>query len=450
MNWSRFYHQRLIEIYQSMIPPKSKVLEIGCARGELLASLNPELGVGIDFSNEMLKKAREKFPQLFFVHADAHALPVSGDFEFIIMSDLVNDLWDVQTVFKLVSELAGESTRIIINCYSRLWEPALKLAKQLNLARPLLNQNWLTPTDIRNLLELEQIEIVRRSEEILWPIGGEWIGKFINRFLVRFWPFNQFAMTNFFIARPRTRSQLDLLEPSVSIIVPARNEAGNIKEVIETTPSFGRSTEIVFVEGHSTDNTYAQIQHEIKSHPEVNCKVFKQTGNGKADAVRLGMSEASGDIVIILDADLTVSPDQLPRFYYALFRGRGELINGSRLVYPREDGAMQFVNMLGNKFFGLSISWLIGQEIKDTLCGTKALWKKDFTRFCENQSYFGEFDPFGDFDLLFNAAKLGLKIVDLPVRYRSRSYGETNINRWRDGALLLRMLLVAARKIKFT
>jgi glycosyltransferase involved in cell wall biosynthesis len=239
------------------------------------------------------------------------------------------------------------------------------------------------------------------------------------------------------------------MQPSVSVIIPARNEAGNIEEIIERIPNLGCDTELVFVEGHSSDNTYETIKKIIEKNNDRKCKLYRQTGKGKGDAVRLGFKEAEGDALIILDADMTVAPEDLPRFVEALVSGKGEFINGVRLVYPMEDKAMGFFNMVGNKFSALSFSWLIGQPIKDTLCGTKALWKRDYELLARNRDYFGNFDPFGDFDLLFGAAKLSLKIVELPIRYRSRTYGDTNIDRWRHGLLLLKMVIFAARRIKF-
>jgi glycosyltransferase involved in cell wall biosynthesis len=211
----------------------------------------------------------------------------------------------------------------------------------------------------------------------------------------------------------------------------------------------GRGTELVFVEGHSTDDTLAAIEREIARHPERSARVVRQNGTGKGDAVRLGFEHAGGDVLMILDADLTVAPEDLPRFLSALRSGKGEFINGVRLVYPMQKQAMRFLNLIGNKFFSLAFSWLLGQSIKDTLCGTKVLWATDYRRIATQRAYFGEFDPFGDFDLLFGAAKLNLKIVDMPIRYRERTYGTTNIQRWRHGLLLLKMVLFAARRIKF-
>jgi glycosyltransferase involved in cell wall biosynthesis len=282
------------------------------------------------------------------------------------------------------------------------------------------------------------------NQEILLPLP---LCGLINRFLVHFWPFYHLAISNFVIARPAPNDPVK--EASVSVIIPARNEAGNIKAAFERTPQMGPMTELIFVEGHSKDDTFETIEREIAAHPSTPSLLLRQTGIGKADAVRLGFAHAKGDVLMILDADLTVPPEDLPRFYDAIISGKGEFINGVRLVYPMETEAMRTLNLLGNKFFSLAFSWLLGQPIKDTLCGTKVLWKKDYEKITLNRSYFGDFDPFGDYDLIFGAAKLNLRILDLPIRYRERSYGSTNISRWKHGLLLLRMVAFAARRIKF-
>jgi glycosyltransferase involved in cell wall biosynthesis len=231
--------------------------------------------------------------------------------------------------------------------------------------------------------------------------------------------------------------------------VPARNEAGNIDQIFQRTPEMGGGTELVFVEGHSQDNTYEAIEAAGAQYPERRWQLWRQTGAGKGDAVRLGFAKARGEILMILDADLTVPPEYLPRFLEVLLSDKGELVNGCRLVYPMQEQAMRYLNLVGNKFFSLAFTWLLGQPVKDTLCGTKVLYKTDYEWIADNREYFGDFDPFGDFDLLFGAAKLNLKIVDLPVRYRERTYGDTNIQRWKHGWLLIKMVLFAARRLKF-
>ena len=443
------YHQRLRCVYRSLVSPGQSVLEIGCARGDLLAELQPDNGVGVDFSPQMINAARRRHPRLHFVQADAHDLQLGEKFDVIILSDLLNDVWDVQSLLETVSRHSTDKTRLIINTYSRLWEPLLGLAKALGLAKPTLYQNWLTFEDVHSLLSLADFEPVKHWQEVLWPLPDLLVGRFCNRFLVKLWPLQHLGLTNFIVARRKPQRRAGPAKPSVSVIIPVRNEAGNISKIFDRMPRLGGSTELVFVEGHSKDDTYETIAALVAAHTEWNCQLLRQTGKGKGDAVRLGFSRASGEILIILDADLTVPPEDLPRFVDALCTGKGDFINGVRLVYPMEKQAMRFINLVGNKFFSLAFSWILGQSIKDTLCGTKVLWKEDYDSIAANRSFFGDFDPFGDFDLLFGAAKLNLKITDLPIRYRERTYGTTNIQRWSHGWLLLKMVVFGAKRLKF-
>ncbi|MDP1778889.1 MAG: methyltransferase domain-containing protein, partial [Anaerolineales bacterium] len=442
----RWYHRRLMEVYKFLVNPNQRVLEIGCGMGELIAHLHPSRGVGVDFSPEMIARAKQLHPDIEFHQLDAQDLSsLEGEFDVIIFSDTVNDIWDVQGSLEQVRKFCTPHTRLIMNFYSHLWQFPLTLAQSLNLAAPMMSQNWLTPQDIDNMLRLAGFESIRTSREILWPLP---LGGFANRYLVKLWPFHNLALSNFVIAHPAPQPA-PVGQPSVSVVIAARNEAGNIKSIFERVPKMGSKTEIVFVEGHSRDNTYKTIADEIPLHPSTPSLLLRQLGIGKADAIRLGFEKASGDILMILDADLTVPPEDLPRFYDAIVSGKGEFINGVRLVYPMEKEAMRTLNFIGNKLFSLAFSWMLGQPIKDTLCGTKVMWREDYEKIAANRSYFGDFDPFGDFDLIFGAAKLNRKIVDLPIRYRDRTYGTTNISRWTHGLLLLRMVAFAARRVKF-
>jgi SAM-dependent methyltransferase len=447
------YQRRLAEVYRLTIPAGQRVLEVGCENGDLLASLRPSFGVGIDFTHAAVREARRRHPGLCFVEADAHALPLApaADFDFIVLSDLVNDLWDVQRVLEELAPLAGTRTRLVLNFFSHLWEYPLRAASRLGAAQSTLRQNWLTSDDVRNLLRLANLDVVKDGEEVLFPLDVPLLAPFFNKYVVHVWPFRHLALAHVMTVRSATTPAPAAADarPAVSVVVPARNEEGNIEGIFRRVPKMGRSTEIVFVEGHSKDGTWAAIQAARARHPEVESQAFQQTGIGKGDAMRLGFEKARGEVLMILDADLTVPPEDLPRFYDALVSRKGDFINGVRLVYPMEQQAMRLANLAGNKFFSAAFSWLLGQPVRDTLCGTKVLWKKDYERIAANRAAFGDFDPFGDFDLLFGAAKLGLRIVDVPVRYRERTYGETNIQRWRHGWLLLRMVGVAARRIKF-
>jgi hypothetical protein len=425
-----------------------RILELGCGDGDLLAKLEPAYGYGIDLSSRLIEKARSRYPGLHFETADAASLQLRGEFDFIICSDLLNDLWDVQTVFEQIAGRCHPATRILINCYSRLWEGPRHLAEWLGLAKPQLSQNWLTVEDIQNLLMLAGFELIRSSAEIMCPLRMPLVDTLCNRYLVKIWPFRWLGLTNFVVARPMPMFGASP-EPIVTVVVPARNEAGNIAAILDRVPIMGAGTELIFVEGNSSDGTYERIEQEIAARPGSTASLYKQTGRGKGDAVRLGFEKATGDLLMILDADLTVPPEDLPRFYEAWRTGRGDFINGVRLVYPMEEKAMRFFNLLGNKFFSLAFTWLLSQSVKDSLCGTKVLSRTHYQTIAANRAYFGEIDPFGDFDLLFGAARYNLKILGLPIRYRERKYGETNIQRWKHGVLLLRMVLLASRRLRF-
>ena len=446
-----FYHKLLRHYYRFFIPSGMRILEVGCGHGDLLASLEPSSGVGIDFSGEMIRCAANKHQNLSFIQADAHDVPIKGTFDVIIFSDLVNDLWDVQCMLEELRRFCHPRTRLVLNFFNNLWRIPLSAAKHMGLGFETLEQNWFSPLDIFNLLELAGFEVINSRPLILFPLSIPILSSLANRYLVNLIPLSWLALTNFVVARPTPYEAQSVSADTVtvSVIVPARNEAGNIETILKRVPQLGKETEILFIEGHSSDQTYETIERAIERFSDRRCRLLQQSGRGKGDAVRLGFDEAKGDILMILDADMTVPPEDLIRFVDALASGKGEFINGVRLIYPMENQSMRFLNMVGNKFFSLTFSWLLGQPINDTLCGTKVLWKRDYEKIAGNRAYFGNFDPFGDFDLLFGATKLNLKISEMPIRYRSRSYGDTNIDRWRHGWLLLKMVVFAARRMKF-
>jgi SAM-dependent methyltransferase len=441
---NRFYHKLLERYYRFLIPPGLRVLEVGCGFGNLLAAVQPSRGVGVDFSEKTVARAREKHPNLEFHIAPAGEFNTGEKFDYIILSDLANDLSDVQATLEWARQFATPRTRIVLNIFNNVWRPMLNALERLGLKSPTLLQNWLSSSDMRNLLHLAGWEIVKQETHILCPAGIPLVAEFLNRWVAPLFP--SLCLSVFQVARLKPASAEQY---SCSVVIPARNEAGNIEAAVLRTPEMGKGTEIIFIEGHSKDNTWDEIQRVKAAYPQRNIKILKQTTKGKGGAVREAFAVATGDILFILDADLTMPPEQLPKFYEAARSGAADFVNGVRLIYPMEEEAMQFLNMLANHTFGILFSWLLGQSIKDTLCGTKVLFRKDYDEIARNRSYFGDFDPFGDFDLLFGAAKLNLRILDLPIRYKARTYGETNIHRWSHGWLLLRMVLFAARRIKF-
>lgn len=444
---NRFYHRTIEKQYKMIIPEGSTVLELGCGTGDLLHSVKPGIGYGVDFSAGMIERAKAKYPELVFHNADAEDFTCEIRFDYVILSDLLSSLWDIQAVIRNLRNLIHPGTKIIFSSYSYIWEPLLRLGEMVGIKARQPLQSWLTIGDISGLLNLEEFEIVKVDKKLLLPIYIPVIHSIFNTFLSNLPGINSLCLINMITARPVFRKEEQY---SVSIVIPARNEKGNIENAITRTPPFGTHQEFIFIEGNSADHTWDEILRVRDAYPEKDIKVLKQSGKGKGNAVRDAFEVAAGDILMILDADLTTPPEDMPKFYEALSMNRGEFINGCRLVYPMDKEAMRFLNFLANKFFGWFFSYLLGQRLKDTLCGTKVLFRKDYELIKANRKYFGDFDPFGDFDLIFGAAKLNLKITEVIVRYRDRQYGSTQISRFRHGLLLIRMSLFAARKIKFT
>ena len=445
-NWaSRGYRRLLAHYYNLLIPAGASVLEIGCGSGELLAHLRAAQKSGVDLSERQIAAARRRLPDAIFYVQAGEFLQVPGTFDYIIVSDTLNLAADVQQLLVRLQAVSHAGTRLILNFHSSLWRPVFSLAGGLGLKSAQPQSNWLATSDVRNLLQLADWRLVSVQSRLLLPVPSLGLETLLNRWLAPFLP--SLCLTVFMVARPARPAAAPPL--SVSIVIPARNEAGNIAAAVRRTPELGSGTELIFVEGHSRDETWGEIQRVAAENPQRKIKILRQPGKGKGDAVRAGFAVATGDILMILDADLTMPPEELPKFYEVIASGRAEFANGCRLVYPMDEKAMQFLNLCVNKSFGLIFTWLLGQPIKDTLCGTKVLSRAHYEKIAANRAYFGDFDPFGDFDLIFGAAKLNLKIADLPIRYRERTYGTTNIQRWKHGWLLLRMVSFAARKLKF-
>ncbi len=448
LNWiSRNYRDLLAHHYNLLIPAEASVVEIGCGSGELLSRLHARRKAGLDLSATQIAAARARLPQAEFHVQAGEFIALTEKFDYIIVSDTLNLAADVQQLLARLHGLCHANTRLVLNFYSSLWRPVISAARLLGIKSVEPQSSWLATTDIRNLLHLADWEALNFQMHLLLPVKCLGLERLVNRWLAPLPFFRWFCLTVFGIARPLNPPAAR--EPSVSVVIPARNEAGNIEAAIRRMPPMGAGTELIFVEGHSRDETWAEIQRVARENPGLKIKCLQQKGRGKGDAVRMGFAAATGDLLMILDADLTMPPEELPKFYDVLAGGRAEFANGCRLVYPMDEKAMQFLNLCANKTFGLIFTWLLGQPVKDTLCGTKALSRAHYERLAANRAYFGDFDPFGDFDLLFGAAKLNLKIADVPIRYRERTYGSTNIQRWKHGWLLLRMVLFAARKLKF-
>lgn len=425
-------------------------MEVGSGTGEILNAVKPEYGVGLDMSPVAVKLAREKYSHLHFYESDIDKeIGTKDKFDYIIVSDLIGYLEDIQTSFENLSKACHCRSRLLITQYNNLWWPFLKFGEFIRMKQRQPIVNWIGEQDLINMLELAGFEVVKKERRFIFPFYIPFISWFLNKIIVNLPLINYFCLVQCFILRRRADNN-NQNEYNVSVIIPARNEKGNIEDAVKYMPVLGKSTEIIFVEGWSLDGTLEEIKRVISVYgKQKNISFYVQKGRGKYDAVKLGFEHSTGEILMILDADLTVSPESLEKFYEVIKTHHADFVQGTRLIYPIENSAMPFLNYLANNFFGLAFSWLLGQHISDTLCGTKVIFKEDYEKIAANRHFFGNFDPFGDFDLIFGASKLNLKLVELPIHYRERKYGSTNISRFRHGLLLLKMLLIGIRKFKF-
>jgi SAM-dependent methyltransferase len=434
-----------------LIPPGKRVLELGCGRGDLLAALQPSYGVGVDFGPATVARARARHPDLHFVLGDAEEsetlASIEGLFDYIVIADTIGMFEDIDGTLRLVHHLCAPSTRIVISYYSHLWEPVLKLAEALHLRSKQPKINYIATVDFLNLMDLADFEMISKEQRQLLPLRWFGLGPFINRFIAPLPGIRQLCLRTYIVGRPVR--QFPDRKFSASILIPCRNEKGNIENAILRMPKFGSAQEILFVEGNSSDGTFEECERVRDAYKDSwDIKVLKQDGKGKGDAVRKGFAAASGDVLMILDADLTMPPEALPKYHAVIETGKAEFVNGTRLIYPMEHEAMRPLNLIANRFFAYLFSYLVNTRLTDTLCGTKVLLRKDYETLAKERGYFGNFDPFGDFDLIFGAAKQNLKIIETPIHYKARTFGETQISRFRDGWLLLKMVWFAYRKLK--
>lgn len=444
-----FLDEDLRATLRRWIPADASVVEVGCCTGDLVAALPNRERLGIAQAADLAAEAGRRHPEIAFEVGRVECLQPGRKFDAVICDRLCHTVTDVRAWLESLRDRLTEHGLIYLTAYNHLWEFGARAAEAVGWKTRAPTTNWLSHNDFQNLFNITGLEMVRFEDRLLLPLQVPGLSPLVNRYVAKLPLVGRFALYRLYALRRR-----DVSAPprplSVSVIVPTRNEAGNVAAAIERTPVMGSSTELIFVEGGSTDGTWETIANAIKDYRgPLKLSAYQQTGSGKGDAVRLGFAKATGDVLMILDADLTVPPEELPVFYDVIARGQGDYVQGTRLVYPMQPGAMRFFNRVGNQAFSHLFTYLLQQPIKDTLCGTKVLRRRDYERLAAARHVFGDFDPFGDFDLIFGAARLNLKIVEVPVRYQERLYGSTNISRWKHGWLLLKMSAVAASKLKY-
>jgi ubiquinone/menaquinone biosynthesis C-methylase UbiE len=445
------YREDDLKFMRFLIPPGKRVLELGCGRGDLLAALQPSYGVGVDFAPNTIARANELHPGLIFVLGDAEdpatLASIEGPFDYIVIADTIGMFEDIDGTLRRVHHLCAASTRIIISYYSHLWEPILKAAELIGVRRLQPKVNFIATADFLNLMDLADFEVISQEQRQLIPLRWLGFGTFVNRYIAPLPGIRKLCLRTYLVGRPVR--QFPDRKFSASILIPCRNEKGNIENAILRMPRFGSAQEILFVEGNSSDGTFEECERVRDAYrDDWDIKVLKQDGKGKGDAVRKGFAAATGDVLMILDADLTMPPEALPKYHAVIETGKAEFVNGTRLIYPMENEAMRPLNLIANRCFAYLFSYLVNTRLTDTLCGTKVLLRKDYEVLARERGYFGNFDPFGDFDLIFGAAKQNLKILETPIHYKARTFGETQISRFRDGWLLLKMVWFAYRKLK--
>jgi SAM-dependent methyltransferase len=435
---NRYFYDRLKRNLEFIVEPGKRVLEIRCQTGQLLASVKPSYGVGVEISDSMVECARLQNPHLRFMKSDPETLQLDETFDYILFNHIF-DTVDILQAFERIRQHCTPETQIVVINYNHLWEPILEFASKIGLRSRFVEPNWVSENDLRGFLKLAGFRPVRKHRLILFP---KWIPLFssvMNGFLARLPGLRRLCLMQAMVARPfaEPKYQEDF---TVSVIVPCRNEVGNIEHAVGRIPAMGRHTEILFCDDKSTDGTADEVRRMQALHPEKDIRLVEGPGICKAENVWTGFRAARGDVLMILDADLTVMPEELPMFLRALVTSRGEFVNGSRLVYPMPDLAMKFANIIGNKFFGLAFSFLLDQRIKDTLCGTKVLWRKDWLRMERSLGSWGIKDLWGDYELLFGASKLHLEIIEVPVHYQERIHGVTKMTKvFSNGLRMLRI-----------
>jgi hypothetical protein len=431
---NKYFYGRIQRLLKFIVEPGKRVLELRCETGDFLACTKPAYGIGVEISEAMVACAQAEHSELRFLKCDPEDLELHETFDYILF-DHIFDTVDILGAFERVRAHCAADTQLIIVNYNHFWQPILELATKLHLRARFVEPNWVSENDIRGFLRLAGFRPVRKHRLLLFPKYIPLLSTVINDFLARLPGFRGLCLMQIMVARPIVPARRES-DVSVSVIVPCRNEAGNIQAAVERIPQMGCHTEILFCDDKSTDGTAEEVRRMQSLYPEKNIRLIDGPGNCKAENVWTGFRAARGDVLMILDADLAVMPEELPFFFRALVRGHGGFINGSRLIYPMQQMAMKFANIVGNKFFGVLFSYLLDQRIKDTLCGTKVLWRKDWLRLEPFLGSWGIQDLWGDYELLFGASKLHLDIVEVPVHYQERIHGVTKMtkvfsNGWR-------------------
>jgi SAM-dependent methyltransferase len=448
---NKFYHRSILKYFSMCIPSGSSILELGCGTGDLIGKLKPGYGIGVDISDAMIAEARNKYPAVNFVCENAEDFDTDQVFDYIILSGIVGSVENIQILLEKALKWSSVNTRIFVDFYNPLWHPLIKIGEKTGLKMPELTKNWLSVDDIENFLYISGYQIIKRKYLLFFPKYIPLLTFILNKLIGNLPVIRRLSLDNIVVARP-DKPLPNATDKKCSVVITCRDEEGNIEGLVTRMPQMGSNTEIIFVEGHSRDHTVEKIEEMIRKYPDKDIKMLRQKGIGQGDAFRYGFDEAQGDFVIWLEADLTTPPEEAIHFWNAYLENKGEYVNGSRFIYKMERSSMPLLNFLGNRFFGILFTGLLKQRFTDTLCGFKAISKENYIKIREQIDYFGDFDPFGDFELIFGAIKNNLKVAEIPVHYHPRQYGESKaygqslFSFFKHAVLLMRMSYIAFKK----
>ena len=358
---------------------------------------------------------------------------INKKYQRIILTDVVENYDDVFALLNIVSNLLTIDGKLIISSINTKYLILSRTLEFLKLKDSNENTSYIHVKKIRNITSGVGLEYQKFYTKQLFPFSFFYVGNVINKIMEIISFQLNLGIKTYIIFRPAIITNS---KNSKSIIIPAKNEEGNLVELVSRIPKF-ENTEIIFSYGKSKDNTLKVMKQITQSNKLFKFKLVKQTKNGKANAVWEALNVVENDLIAILDADISVDPETLSDFFDIIEKNNADFVNGTRLIYDMEKNSMRFLNRIGNRFFQFFISKIIKEALTDSLCGTKVFKKSYLNDLYFWQNIFGKKDPFGDFDLIFAAAYSGQKIVEMPIVYRERKYGTTQIARFKDGFKLL-------------
>lgn len=421
-----FYRRHKIEIFKNLF------------------SENKNLIISDKNSNFFIEKSHN----LDFLNVDTNEdlnkiLINNTKYDCIVLSDMfeVND--DILGLLKLLKKNLNNDGTILLTSITPIWDGVLSILEMLNLKNKSKKRSYIHLNKLSAVLDTINFQITGKRTRQYFPFKLFYFGNIINNFLEIILYFFNFGIRSYFtIKEIEDTAEKDVL--SKTIIVPAKNEEGNLNELINRIPYLGNNVEVIISCGISNDNTLGMAK-SLKSDNFI-IKVIEQTSKGKANAVWEACEQSSNDLIAILDADLSVDPEELSSFFELIETKKCDFVNGTRLIYSMEKGSMRFINNFGNRLFQYVVSKIIRLPLTDSLCGTKVFKKNLYEKIKKWQSVVKIKDPFGDFDLLFAAAYSSQKIVEYPIHYRARKYGTTQIRRFKDGFKLIKYLSVSFYK----